>query len=95
MLVDEVGLLALELVELVEELEQLVVERSAAYHLLGVVYLDHDVAGFEHYGHHALVFHEYGGHAHGVYSAGKREFAVNDVTRVEVLHLIVYQYLQI
>ena len=69
--VNQVGLLIFNLVVSLDKLEELVVERSTAHHLLGVVYLDGNVAGFEYNGHYAFVIHKDVGHADGVYRSSE------------------------
>ena len=94
-LVYEVGLLTLELVILLKELEQLVIERGTAHLLLGIVYLDMDIATLQHDGHHALVVHEDVGHTHGVYTAGKPELSMHHIARVKILKLVIGEHFQI
>ena len=93
--VQQFGLLVLQLVVLVEELEQLVVERSAANDLLSVVELDGDVATFYHERQYALVVHEDIGETHRVERSAELELAVYHVARVDLLEVVVAKHLQV
>ena len=93
--VDKFCLLVLDLAVLVEELEQLVVERRAAHGLLGVVYLYGYVACLKHKRHHALVIHEDVCHANGVKRSVKLKLSMHNIARVETLEIVVLENLQI
>ena len=85
----EFCLLILQLVVAVEELEQLVVERSSANGLLCIVNLDIDIALFEHERQHAFIVHENIGHAYRVERSVEVELSVYYVARVDSLEVVV------
>ena len=85
----EFRLLILQLVVAVEELEQLVVERSAADCLLSIVYFDSDVTLFEHERQYAFIIHENIGHTYRVERSVEVELSVHYVARVDSLEIVV------
>ena len=85
----EFCLLILQLVVAIEELEQLVVERSAADCLLSIVYFDSDVTLFEHERQYAFIIHENIGHTYRVERTIEMELTVYNVARIDSLEIVV------
>ena len=82
--------LVVEAVMLVEKVVELLVKRRSAHLLACIVYLYGYLSFFQYHRHDALVVHKEVDHSHRIESAVEVKLPVHDVTRVDILKLIVF-----